>query len=119
LNIIGALKNGKITAPFAFEGSCDTEVFNSYLQEVLKPILEKGDVIVLDNASFHKASNITAIAKDAGAIVEYLPPYSPDLNKIEGCWHSIKTRFRRHIQKSNMTPIEAITEVFMHENLNC
>ena len=115
-NVIAALKNKKIIAPFVFEGSCNSDVFNAYLRNILKPILVKGDVIVLDNASFHKSSIIKDIAKECECKVEYLPPYSPDLNSIEEYWHSIKARLRRAIKNTNATPIETIREVFMGLN---
>ena len=37
----------------------------------------------MDNATFHKRSDIQEIIKEAGHILEYLPPYSPELNPIE------------------------------------
>lgn len=35
---------------------------------------------------------------DAGVELVYLPPYSPDLNKIERCWSWLKSRIRKQIQ---------------------
>jgi transposase len=37
----------------------------------------------MDNATFHKGGRIEQLIQDAGCKVLYLPPYSPDLNKIE------------------------------------
>ena len=37
----------------------------------------------MDNASFHKRQDIQEAITQAGHILEYLPPYSPDLNPIE------------------------------------
>lgn len=45
--------------------------------------------LVLDNASFHKRSDTGKLIIGAGHTLEYLPPYSPDLNKIEPTWASI------------------------------
>ena len=39
-------------------------------------------IIVMDNATFHKNKSILKMIKDKGHIVEFLPPYSPDLNPI-------------------------------------
>ncbi|MFK7873795.1 MAG: transposase [Oligoflexales bacterium] len=71
------------------------EVFNAYLEKILSPHLDGNTVIVLDNASFHKSSNIVQIAQEYGAEVLYLPPYSPDLNPIEHKWHQVKTKIRK------------------------
>ncbi|MFV0294073.1 MAG: transposase [Paracoccus sp. (in: a-proteobacteria)] len=40
-------------------------------------------MLVLDNASFHKRSDTEKLIAGAGHTLEYLPPYSPDLNKIK------------------------------------
>lgn len=37
----------------------------------------------MDNATFHKGGRISQLIEDAGCQLLYLPPYSPDLNKIE------------------------------------
>ncbi len=50
-----------------------------------------------DNATFHKSNKITELAKGVGAEILYLPPYSPDFNKIEHHWFAIKNRIRNSI----------------------
>jgi transposase len=50
------------------------------------PNLSKPTVIVMDNASFHKNEALLELIKAKGHIVEFLPPYSPDLNPIEHKW---------------------------------
>ncbi|MFK7872196.1 MAG: IS630 family transposase [Oligoflexales bacterium] len=96
VNIIGSLNNhSEIIAPFVFKGSCTAEVFNAYLEKVLSQHLGGNAVVVLDNASFHKSSDIVQIAQEYGAEVLYLPPYSPDLNPIEHKWHQVKTKIQK------------------------
>ena len=51
--------------------------------------------MVIDNAIFHKGGRIEELIKEAGCEVWYLPPYSPDLNKIEHCWSWVKSRIRK------------------------
>ncbi len=36
---------------------------------------------------------------DAGCELLYLPPYSPDLNKIEKCWSWLKSQIRKQLEK--------------------
>jgi transposase len=40
----------------------------------------------MDNATFHKREDIQTAIQQAGMTLEYLPPYSPDLNPIEHKW---------------------------------
>ncbi len=58
-------------------------VFETWLESCLLPLLEAGQVVVMDNATFHKGGRIEQLIQDAGCQLLYLPPYSPDLNKIE------------------------------------
>lgn len=44
----------------------------------------------MDNAPFHKRQDIQEAITQAGHILEYLPPYSPDLNPIEKKWAQAK-----------------------------
>lgn len=39
-------------------------------------------VLVLDNVSIHKGQHLLDICNAKGVRVEYLPPYSPDLNPV-------------------------------------
>ena len=77
-----------------FKGTCDTELFNIWLKEILLPKTKKGDVIVMDNASFHKSPTTRKLIEDAGCELVYLPPYSPDLNPIENDFANIKKRWQ-------------------------
>jgi hypothetical protein len=50
-------------------------------------------VIVLDNDSVHHSQAVKAAGPSltaAGIEVVYLPPYSPELNRIEGLWRHVK-----------------------------
>lgn len=83
---ISALKEGKVFAPLTFEGCCNRDLFEAWLSQSLIPQLEPGDIIIVDNATFHKGESIRELVEDAGCEIWYLPAYSPDLNKIENWW---------------------------------
>ncbi len=63
------------------------------------PVLTTGQVVVMDNATFHKGGRIEQLIQNAGCKLLYLPPYSPDLNKIEKCWSWLKSRIRKHLDQ--------------------
>jgi len=94
-SLIGAVRAGKLVAPLAFQGSCNTEVVEAYFAQVLLPALPPGSVIVLDNASFHHAPTTLKLVEDAGFHLLFLPAYSPDRNPIEHFWATLKTRLRK------------------------
>ena len=93
---IAALKLGKLFAPMTYAGSCNRDLFELWLEQCLVPQLQPGDVIVIDNASFHHSQTIEEIVAEAGCELWYLPPYSPDLNKIERWWFVLKNWMRQH-----------------------
>ncbi len=78
---IAALREKALFAPLTFEGCCSRDLFETWLKECLRPQLKPGDIIIIDNASFHKGETIEKIVKEAGCELWYLPTYSPDLNK--------------------------------------
>ena len=99
-SIISVSQNSKLVAPFVFEGSCNTEVVDTYFEQVLLPALPKGSVIVLDNASFHQSPSTQKLVTDAGCQLLFLPTYSPDLNPIEHLWAKLKAALRRLLPTS-------------------
>lgn len=60
--------------------------------------IDKPTVVVLDNASPHKAKKVKEIFeiwKRRGLFIFFLPPYSPQLNIIERLWKEIKEGWLR------------------------
>lgn len=57
--------------------------------------------MILDNATFYHGGRITELVEAAGAQVVYLPPYSPDLNRIEKCWAWLKSQIRKQLRYCN------------------
>ena len=111
VNMIAALCNQDLIAPFTVEGACNRTVFETWLETCLLPTLEPGQVLVMDNATFHKGERIQQLIRDAGCELLYLPPYSPDLNKIEKCWSWLKSQIRKQLEKFNCLR-DAIEAVF-------
>ena len=76
------------------ESTTDGEVFPAYLDHVLCPALQSGQVVVMDNLSAHKVDGVRQRIEAAGAQLLYLPPYSPDFNSIEKARSKIKQDLR-------------------------
>ena len=96
-SIISASQQGKLVAPLVFQGSCNSEVVDTYFEKVLLPALPPGSVIVLDNARFHQSPTTFKLVAAAGCQLMFLPPCSPDLNPIEHLWAAFKTRRRKNL----------------------
>jgi len=67
----------------AVEGSTTTEVFEAYLEQVLLPELEEGQVVLMDRVPAHKPNRVRYLIEERGLELIYLPSYSPDYNPIE------------------------------------
>lgn len=83
---------GEILAPLTFEGMCDGTLIEAWFEQQLIHELRPGQVVILDNAAFHRLPRLRAILAQVGCSLLPLPPYSPDLNKIESLWNTLKTR---------------------------
>ena len=97
--MIGGLIGRKFIAPLTFTGGCDRHVFNAWLEQILLPKLPHGTTVIMDNASFHKNAKTKELIEAVGCKLLYLPKYSPDLNPIEHCWHTIKSWLRHRMQQ--------------------
>ena len=93
-SIISAVSLEGAEATTTVEGAVDTDTFNAYIEQVLRPTIRPGDVLVLDNLSAHRASRLEIVAAECGAQVLWLAPYSPDFSPIELMWSKIKTAMR-------------------------
>ncbi len=82
------------TACLTIEAATDTDVFRAYVRAVLAPTLRPGDVVIMDNLSPHKNDHTRTLIRAAGASIEFLPAYSPDLNPIEMMWSKVKSLLR-------------------------
>ena len=98
VNMIAALCAQELLAPFTIEGACNRQVFETWLEICLIPALKPGQKLVIDNATFHKGGRIDQLVQGVGCEIWYLPPYSPDLNKIERCWSWLKSPIRKQLE---------------------
>jgi transposase len=75
------------------------------LESVGRPL-----TVILDNASIHKAKEIQpllALLKEKGLTLYFLPPYSPELNRIEKLWHKMKYEWMAFKAQQCCTTLEA------------
>ncbi len=94
VSMMAAWCQGQVLAPMTFEGYCDAAVVEAWFEQLLCPTLRAGQVVILDNASFHRKEQLRKLLESVGCSLLALPAYSPDLNKIEPLWNTIKQRIR-------------------------
>ena len=96
------------TACMTLEGATDIESFRAYVEVVLVPTLQPGDMVVMDNLSPHKSDPTLALITAVGAQVVFLPAYSPDLNPIEKMWSKVKSLLRTAEARTPADLVQAI-----------
>lgn len=95
LNILGFWRSDNTLTRFAIKGRLTAQHFIQSVEELL-PTLRYPTVLVLDNASVHRAKAVQAKRKEwkqKGLRLLFLPPYSPHLNRIEVLWRQMKYRW--------------------------
>ena len=77
-------------------GSVDGELFYDFIQASLLPHLmpfngrNPHSVVVMDNCSIHHVDETVKMIPEVGALILFLPPYSPDHNPIEEAFSKVK-----------------------------
>jgi transposase len=92
--VVAALRPTELSAPAVFNGPMDSVTFLAYVEQVLAPTLRPGDVVVMDNLPAHKQPEVRAAIERVGALLRFLPPYSPDFNPIEQALAKLKALLR-------------------------
>ena len=108
--MISSVRIDGTSACLAIEGATDTEVFQTYVREVLVPTLRPGDIVVMDNLGAHKSEATLALIAAAGAQARFLPAYSPDLNPIEKMWSKVKAFLRAAEARTEADLLKAIAQ---------
>jgi len=99
----------ELIAPMEYDGYTNTELFLTWVEHCLCKELKPNQVVIMDNASFHKAAKVKELIEAVGCKIIYLPPYSPDLNPIEHVWANLKRLLRKH-PKREQNLSEAIAD---------
>ena len=108
-NVIGTLIGASLLTVSTFTTNINGDIFHRWIVNDLIPKLPANTVVVMDNASFHKRQDTQEVLKQKGHTLEYLPPYSPDLNPIEHKWPQAKS-IRRKTKCS-------INQIFQKSNI--
>lgn len=94
LTLLCGLTSRGPVADLVVEGGVGGDVFVAYVRQVLVPVLREGHVVVLDNLGAHYRPEVRTLIEATGALLVFLPPYSPDLNPIELMFSKVKAAMR-------------------------
>lgn len=97
---VAGLRLTGMVAPMVLDGPINGRAFQAYVDQVLVPELQPGDIVVMDNLGSHKGAGVRAAIEAAGARLLYLPPYSPDFNPIENAFAKLKALLRKAAERT-------------------
>ena len=113
VRIFGAMSQDELRIKIV--ESTNSETFREFLEEIRRdrPRL----FMVLDNASYHKSKAVRAYVESVGGDVEleFLPPYTPQLNPVETVWRDLKRRLAGRFFRSLDELKAAITAILERE----
>ncbi len=108
VTLLASMTHEGIGSCLVVEGATTREVFETYIEQMLRPALRPGQMVVMDNLSAHKGGRVKEIVEGRGCELLYLPPYSPDFNPIEQAFSKIKGLLRRAEARTREALIEAM-----------
>ena len=95
MTFLAALRCDRVDAPCVIDGPINGSSFLAYVEQILAPTLQPGDVVIIDNLASHKSRAVEKAIRATGARLLFLPPYSPDLNPIEQVFAKMETLLRK------------------------
>ena len=118
LTTFGALTS-KHKFYYDFYDSQNSLTFKHFLRTLFDKLSKrKRYVLVLDNVGYHKTICIKNLLQEYPNIsMEYLPPYSPELNPIETCWKVTKNRGTKLHDLENIEDIQIALESFWSKHI--
>jgi len=83
ITLLAALSLQGMGEALILEGSADSIAFEIYIEQILAPALQAGQIVVMDNLSTHTGEKVRQAIEVQGCQLLFLPSYSPDLSPIE------------------------------------
>jgi transposase len=121
LCVYGALNYRTGQSHYMVHPKKNSHQFCEFLRQLLEANSECRLVLVIDNASYHRTKAIRQLLDDHSdhVFVIWLPPYSPELNLIEGLWGYLKRSalnnyFYGEIESLEAALHEAFAELQQH-----
>lgn len=93
--LLASLSLDGMGAAMILEGATDALAFEIYVEQMLAPSLEPGQIVVMDNLSSHIGPKVREAIQARGCQLLFLPAYSPDLSPIEEAFSKLKAFLRR------------------------
>ena len=125
ISTIAAMTCNGILDFSTYVGGVTANVFDNFLFNILLPHLlpfngiSRYSIVVMDNATIHYAGEVVQLIEQAGVLVNYLPPYSPNLNPIKEAFSNVKSVLNRNEANWNCFDAETAISAAISAVFNC
>ena len=113
ITLLASLSLQGIGEAFILEGSADSTVFELYIEQILAPSLQAGQIVILDNLSTHTGEMVRQAIEARECQLLFLPSYSPDFSPIEEAFSKLKAFLRREGTRTPETLQEALGQALL------
>ena len=102
VSVIAAMCSDGLVDFELFTGTCDGERFFDFVRGSIIPNMHSFDgvnersIVIMDNCAIHHVPKVLELFREAGILVLFLPPYSPDFSPIEELFSYIKYYLKNH-----------------------
>lgn len=108
VNIVGALCGEKHLSIECYQRTTTSAIFEEWFKNKLLAKIPRGYTVIMDNASFHRKAELRKLARGKVRLL-FLPPYSPDYNRIEKSWANMKRYLR-----SFLSDLQSVDNAIYH-----
>jgi transposase len=112
ISVMAAIRESAVMTWRPVDGSVDGDRFVAFVVDHLAPLLNKGDIVLMDNARIHKSEEVRAAIEAVGARLFFTPPYSPEMNAIEEVFSVVKGVLRKIGARAVGSLVDALRTAF-------
>ena len=102
MSVIAMMTVNGVTGIHCTTDSVNEDVFCDAIEQKLLPHLmpfngsNPHSIVLMDNCAIHHTSRAFDLIQSTGALIHFLPPYSPDLSPIEELFSKVKSCLREN-----------------------
>ena len=111
--LIASLSLEGVGASMSLEGAANASAFEAYIEHLLVPSLQRGQIVVMENLRVPKSARVRQLLEDKGCERLFLPAYSPDCSPIEEMFSKVKAFLRRSKARTREALEEAIAQALL------
>ena len=93
--LIASLSREGMGEALIMQGAANRVAFELYIEQILAPSLQPGQIVVMDNLQIHKGERVRQAIEARGCQLLFLPAYSPDFSPIEEAFSKLKGYLRK------------------------